>query len=455
MQKTADLNSHRLAPEEYAENFSDLHPPLDAHQASVEADRCYFCHDAPCVTACPTGIDIPSFIQKIATGNLRGSARKILDENIFGAMCARVCPTEVLCEEACVRNSGENKPVAIGLLQRFSTDRLLADGAQIYSHGPASGKHVAIVGAGPAGLACAHRLAVLGHGVTVFEAREKCGGLNEYGIAAYKVTDGIAQREIDYILGVGGIEIKAGKAIGRDFSLADLREDYDAVFLGMGMGGVNQLGLPDEDMEGVLSAVDYITELRQSDDLASLPVGRRIIVVGGGMTAIDIACQTRRLGAEEVTMVYRRGAEQMGASAFERELAQTNGVKIIYWAAPVRITGENGCLKEVEFERTRANGAGSPEGTGEKFVIEADMLFKAIGQEFDAATLEGSAESPELSSRRITVDAGGRTSLEGVWAGGDCVTGGLDLTVAAVQDGKLAAYSIHSYISGEAGANNG
>ncbi len=455
MLKTSDLDSPRLSPEEYSENFSDLHPPLDAHQAAVEADRCYFCHDAPCVTACPTGIDIPSFIQKIATGNLRGSAKKILDENIFGAMCARVCPTEVLCEEACVRNAGENKPVAIGLLQRFSTDHLFADGTQIFTRGPDSGKRVAIVGAGPAGLSCAHRLSMLGHTVTVFEARTKCGGLNEYGIAAYKVTDSIAQREIDYVLGIGGIEINTAQAAGRDFSLADLREKYDAVFLGMGLGGINQLGLQDEDMNNVLSAVDYIAELRQTDDLASLPVGGRVVVVGGGMTAIDIACQSRRLGADEVTLVYRRGAEEMGASAFERDLARSDGVRIIYWAAPVRILSENGALHSVEFEKTRANGAGSPEGTGEKFVIEADMLFKAIGQAFESASLEGSAESPDLEGGRITVDEERQTSLGGVWAGGDCVVGGEDLTVAAVQDGKVAAQSIHRYLSGEAGANNG
>ena len=455
MLKTRDLDSSRLSPEEYAENFSDLHPPLDAHQAAVEADRCYFCHDAPCVTACPTGIDIQSFIHKIATGNLRGSARKILDENIFGAMCARVCPTEVLCEEACVRNTGENKPVAIGLLQRFSTDHLLADGTQIFNRGPDSGKQIAIVGAGPAGLSCAHRLSMLGHTVTVFEARKKCGGLYEYGIAAYKVTGSIAQREIDYVLGIGGIEINTAQTSGRDFSLADLRENYDAVFLGMGLGGINQLGLQDEDMSNVLSAVDYIAELRQTDDLASLPVGQRVVVVGGGMTAIDIACQSRRLGANEVTLVYRRGAEEMGASAFERDLARTDGVKIIYWAAPVRILSEEGILQAVEFEKTRANGAGSPTGTGEKFVIEADMLFKAIGQVFESTLLEGSAESPNLEGGRITVDEERRTSLGGVWAGGDCVVGGQDLTVAAVQDGKVAAHSIHRYLSGETGANNG
>lgn len=444
MQKTAELRSHRLSPEEYAENFADLHPPFDAHQAAVEADRCYFCHDAPCVTACPTGIDIPSFIQKISTGNIRGSARKILDENIFGAMCARVCPTEVLCEEACVRNTGENKPVAIGLLQRFSTDHLFADGTRLYEQGAASGKHVAVVGAGPAGLSCAHRLSVLGHQVTVFDGREKSGGLNEYGIAAYKVTDDIAQREVDYILGVGGIEVKGAQTIGRDFSLTDLREKYDAVFLGLGLGGVNQLGLAEENVSGVIDAVDYIAELRQTDDLASLPIGGRVVVVGGGMTAIDIACQAKRLGAEEVTILYRRGIDEMGASAFERDLAQTGGIKIRYWSMPVGIKSEDGSLQAVEFEETAINGSGALEGTGEKFTLKADMLFKAIGQAFQGGPLGGSL--PDLNNGRIAVNDEGNTSLDGVWAGGDCVAGGEDLTVAAVQDGKIAAISIDRYL---------
>ena len=411
--KTPEIESNRLAPEAYGDNFSDLHPLLSAHQASIEAARCYYCFDAPCIKACPTGIDIPSFIQKISTGNMRGSAHKILEENIFGAMCARVCPTEVLCEQACVRTIGENKPVAIGDLQRFATDPVLDDGTRLFERGPESGKHVAIVGAGPAGLSCAHRLAMLGHRVTVFEARDKPGGLNEYGIAAYKVVDGISQREIDYILDIGGIDIRLGQAVENAHGLDDLRHKHDAVFIGLGLGGVRALGLEGEDLGGVMNAVDYIRDLRQAGDLAALPVGRRIVVLGGGMTAIDIASQTKRLGAEEVTIVYRRGPREMGASTFEQ-----------------------------------GGGASSLEGTGETYEIETDMVFKAIGQQFLPATLDGSSKLIALSGGRIEVDAGRRTSLVDVWAGGDCVDGGEDLTVVAVEDGKIAAHSIDRYLRG-------
>lgn len=447
--KTPEIESNRLSPETYADNFSDLHPLLSAHQASIEAARCYYCFDAPCIKACPTGIDIPSFIQKISTGNMRGSAHKILEENIFGAMCARVCPTEVLCEQACVRTIGENKPVAIGALQRFATDPVLDDGTVLFERGPESGKHVAIVGAGPAGLSCAHRLAMLGHRVTVFEAQDKQGGLNEYGIAAYKVVDDIAQREIDYILGIGGIDIRLREAIESADALAELAKKYDAVFIGLGLGGAKALGLEGDDLDGVMNAVDYIKDLRQAKDLAALPVGQRIVVIGGGMTAIDIASQTKRLGAEEVTIVYRRGPEEMGASTFERDLAQTDGVRIRFWARPQRLIASGEHVSAVEFERTQDGGDGSLEGTGETYEIEADMVFKAIGQQFLPAALDGSSKLIALSGGRIKVDAERRTSLTGIWAGGDCVDGGEDLTVVAVEDGKIAAHSIDRYLGRE------
>ena len=231
----------RLSAEQYAKNFADLHPPLTAHEAFVESDRCYFCYDAPCVTACPTGIDIPMFIRQIHADNASGAATTIFDQNILGGMCARVCPTETLCEQACVRNTGEDKPVRIGELQRVATDHAMTKGAQPYSRSAPTGRKIAVVGAGPAGLSCAHRLAMHGHEVTIFDAREKPGGLNEYGIAAYKTVDEFAQREVDFILSIGGITIETGKALGSDFSLADLRQQYDAVFLGMGLAGVNGL----------------------------------------------------------------------------------------------------------------------------------------------------------------------------------------------------------------------
>jgi glutamate synthase (NADPH/NADH) small chain len=433
----------RLSSEQYAENFDDLHPPLDRHEAVVEADRCYFCYDAPCMQACPTSIDIPLFIRQIATGNPLGSAKTIFDQNILGGMCARVCPTETLCEEVCVREVAEGKPVQIGRLQRYATDIAMARGKQFYTRAAPTGRKVAIVGAGPAGLACAHRLAVNGHDVTIFEAKPKSGGLNEYGIAAYKSTDDFAQAEVDYVTAVGGITIENGKALGRDFALADLTAQYDAVFLGMGLSGVNALRAEGEDAAGVDNAVDFIAALRQADDLSALPVGRRVVVIGGGMTAIDAAVQSKLLGAEEVTICYRRGQEQMNASEFEQDLATANGVIIRHWLQPQRVVAVNGTTVGVELEYTRLED-GRLVGTGETMTIAADQVFKAIGQSFDAAPLNGSGNAIGMEAGRIKVDAEGRTSLEKVWAGGDCVVDAReDLTVAAVAAGRDAAESIH------------
>jgi glutamate synthase (NADPH/NADH) small chain len=445
MSHAPDIASGRLPPEAYERHFGDLHPRLNQREARVAAERCLFCYDAPCVQACPTGIDIPLFIRQIATGNPTGAAKTILDANIMGGMCARVCPTETLCEEVCVREFAEGKPVEIGRLQRFATDALLASGRQLYRQGPATGHRIAVVGAGPAGLACAHKLATLGHEVVVLDAREKAGGLNEYGIAAYKTVNGFAQEEVDYILGVGGIELELGVRLGRDVTLAELRKDHAAVFLGMGLGGVNALGIDEGGLEGVMDAVAYIAALRQATDLATLPVGRRIVVIGGGMTAIDIASQTKRLGAEEVTIVYRRGLERMGASRFEQEVAQTDGVLIRPWLRPRRLIGAGGRLTAVELEYT-AETAGKLVGTGETLILPCDQLFKAIGQAFVPMDLDGSGGLLELEGGRIVVDAQRRTSLEGVWAGGDCVFGGRDLTVAAVEDGKQAALSIDRHL---------
>ncbi len=432
----------RLAPEAYRAGFGDLHPVLAREAALVEANRCYFCHDAPCVEACPTGIDIPQFIRQIATDNVAGSGRTILAANIFGGSCARVCPTEVLCEGACVRQAQEGKPIAIGRLQRYATDPLLEEGRHPFARAPRTGKRVAVVGGGPTGLSCAHRLALLGHEVVIFEARERLGGLNEYGVAEYKVAGHFARTEVDFILGIGGIELRTGQALGRDLALAELRRDFDAVFLGMGLAGVNALECDGEALAGVMNAVDYIAELRQAASFAALPVGRRVVVIGGGNTAIDIAVQTRRLGAEDVTLVYRRGPEAMGATAHEQEFAQINGVKIKHWAKPLRLTGSNGHVAEAVFEYTRME-AGRLSGTGESFALPADMVFKAIGQVFVADPLrDGGKELLQLVAGRIATDGEGRTSLAGVWAGGDCTGRGEDLTVRAVEDGKLAALSI-------------
>ena len=445
MGKTADIRSRRLTDEEIASNFRDMHPPLSRPEALIEADRCYFCFDAPCVTACPTGIDIPGFIQKIRSDNIKGSAHTILKENIMGGMCARVCPTEVLCEEACVRNSHEDKPVNIGLLQRHATDPIIDNDIRLFEPGAATGKKVAVVGGGPAGLSCAHRLATLGHRVVVFNRDKKAGGLNEYGIAAYKSVNNFAQREVAYILSIGGIEVRSGMILGVDFTLPGLREEYDAVFLAFGLGAANRLGIANEDIEGVLNAIDYIAELRQAEDIGNLPVGQRVVVIGGGMTAIDIAVQSKRLGAEVVDIVYRRGPEDMGASQYEQEFAQTSGVTIRHWSAPKRLLVDDR-VAGVEFERTEPGDDGQPRGTGKTWSLNADVVFKAVGQIMAGDVLGDIASSLKQEYGKLVVDDDRRTSLPDVWAGGDCVYGSDDLTVSAVQDGKVAAISIDRFL---------
>jgi glutamate synthase (NADPH/NADH) small chain len=442
----ADIASGRLSAAQIAANFADAHPPLTPHEAVVEADRCYFCHDAPCLEACLTGIDIPGFIRGIATGNLRGAAMKILEQNIFGGSCARVCPTEILCEAACVRMAEEERPVRIGALQRRATDWLMEHDKAPFKRGEPTGKRVAVVGAGPAGLACAHRLALHGHAVTVFEARPKPGGLNEYGIAAYKVADDFAQREVDFILSIGGINIEYDKRLGRDLSVAGLREQFDAVFLGIGLDGVRSLGVDGERLDGVRDAVDFIAELRQADDKSTFAIGRRVVVIGGGNTAIDAATQSRRLGAEDVTIVYRRGPEEMSATKDEQEWAQTNGVRIRHWAAPHALHDAGGKLRAIAFVRTRPDESGRAVSTGEMFTLDADMVLKAVGQVFVQDKLHADA-AIALDGGRIVVDENRATTMQGVYAGGDCVAG-IDLTVAAVQDGKLAAEAINRALRG-------
>jgi glutamate synthase (NADPH/NADH) small chain len=443
---SADIRSGRISADEIRSNFSELHPALTEAQAVQESARCLFCHDAPCVEACPTDIDIPGFIRKIASGNLQGAAITILDENIMGGTCANVCPVEELCEQVCVLNSAEEKPVVIGRLQRHATDHLFASGIQPFEHGPNSDKHIAIVGAGPAGLSCAHRLAILGHNVTVFEARGEPGGLNEYGLAAYKMLDDRAAREVAFILDIGGIKLETGRRLGVDFELDELRQKYDAVFLGMGHNAVNSLGLENEDLEGVHNAIDFIARIRQEDP-SGLPVGRHVVVIGGGNTAIDISVQMKKLGAETVTIVYRRGTEQLSATEYEQEVAQTNGVLIRTHAQPQRILAGEGQLQAVEFAYTEIDKDGRLAATGETFTLPADQLFKAIGQRFEMSSDGIGAGLIETdTSGRIAVNDDCRTNLVDVWAGGDC-TPGVDLTVVAVQDGKIAAHNIDEYLT--------
>ncbi|HDR8998017.1 NAD(P)-dependent oxidoreductase [Burkholderia vietnamiensis] len=431
-----DIAAHRLSSTQLSCEFADIAPLLDPTAAAAAASRCHYCYDAPCVQACPTQIDIPSFIRKIGNGNLKGAAMDILGANPLGGMCARVCPTEILCEGACVRNHQDAQPVAIGALQRHATDWAMATGAVRFTRAPDTGRHVAVVGAGPAGLACAHRLALAGHRVTLFDARAKPGGLNEYGIAAYKTVDDFAQREVEWLLSVGGIALQTGVALGRDVTLDALRERHDAVFVAMGLTGVRTLAIDGEQLSGVMNAVDFIEQVRQADALENVPVGRRVVVIGGGNTAIDAAVQSRKLGAQRVTMVYRRGVDAMSATWAEREFAQTSGVTLVTHAKPVRIAGEGGHVTCVEFESA----------SGERFAIEADMVLKAIGQTLVPAGIDAALLTAD--GTRIAVDAHGRTVLPDVWAGGDCAaTDGIDLTVQAVQDGKRAAAAIDAALA--------
>jgi len=442
---SSDIRAGRLGAGDCALNFADASPRLTPAQALLEAERCLYCFDAPCATACPTAIDVPSFIRRIGDGNLRGAARTILESNPLGGMCARVCPTETLCEQACVRTAQEGRPVAIGRLQRHAVDALMDSARpQIFNRAKPTGRSVAIVGAGPAGLACAHTLARLGHDITVFDARPKAGGLNEYGLAAYKTPGDFAQRELQWLLDIGGIAVRTGWKLDTVAQLEALRKDYSAVFLGLGLASTQTLGVPGESLAGVEDAVDFIARLRQTPDKSQLPIGRRVVVIGGGMTAVDAAVQSRLLGAESVQLVYRRGPQSMPASKEEQHWAQTHGVTIRHWLAPVEVTGANGQASGVAFAR-QALIDGRLQATGETEVIAADMVFKAIGQTLGNPVLAESGLA--LEGGRIRTAEDGATSLGGVWAGGDCRAGGLDLTVEAVAHGKRAAEAIHAHFS--------
>jgi dihydropyrimidine dehydrogenase (NAD+) subunit PreT len=439
--------STKLTPEEYAKNFCDIHPPLDGKMAAIESSRCYFCYDAPCMEACPTHINIPEFIRRIQTGNRLGAAVEILDANILGGTCARVCPVEILCEKACVRSHAEDKPVAIGLLQRYATDLVFEKKLQPFTRGKLTGKKIAVVGAGPAGLSCAHKLSMLGHDVEIFESKPKPGGLNEYGIAAYKMLENFAQKEVELLLSLGGIKIHYEKALGKEITLAKLRKEYDSVFIGTGLHGVNQLKLEGEDLPGVINAVDFISDLRQAKNFGDLRIGKRVVVIGGGNTAIDIAIQAKALGAEDVSLIYRRGHANMSATDYEQELAQTHGVLLKVWAKPVALKGDANGVTHITFEKTKANAKGGIDGTGETFTIDADVVFKAVGQVLVPSVLGEGSELLELANGKIKVSEKLETSLPGVYAGGDCIAHDVDLTVVAVQDGKIAAYAIDTALT--------
>tara|TARA_B100001173_G_scaffold160703_1_gene139061 strand:+ start:291 stop:1634 length:1344 start_codon:yes stop_codon:yes gene_type:complete len=434
---TNGIVANRLPSEQVENNFVDLHPPLSEHEALIASDRCYFCYDAPCVTACPTEIDIPLFIRQIMTGTPQASGKTILTQNILGGMCARVCPTETLCEQACVREISEGKPVEIGRLQRYATDSIMELSHHPFERSAETGLKIAVIGAGPAGLACAHRLAMHGHKVTILDKNNKAGGLNEYGIAAYKSVDNFAQKEIDWLLEIGGIEIKSNCVLNENIFIDELKAEYNAVFLGVGLAGVNELSVPGNDKNNVLDAVKFIENLRQKEDKASIPIGRKIVVIGGGMTAVDAAVQSKLLGADDVSIVYRRERAKMGASKFEQDLATSKGVRIIENASPVEISG-NEAASSIKFAYTKSTN-GVLEIQSEEFELEVDQVFKAIGQNIDS-----SLRDLKLENGKIVIDEEGRTSITGLWAGGDCALGGEDLTVTAVAQGRDAAESINN-----------
>lgn len=426
---------------ERSEALGELLQPLTANEAAVESERCLMCYDAPCTHACPTHIDIPKFIKKIGTGNLRGSARTILEANLLGATCARVCPVQELCEGACVLGA-EHKPIAIGRLQRHAMDFAYRNGAELFATAKATGKKIAVIGAGPAGLSCAGELAKRGHSVTLFEKRELAGGLSTYGIIGLREPMEVALAEVAMIEKLG-VRLETGKELGTDFSLADLQAKFAAVFLSVGLGNVPGLGIPGE--EHILDGLQYIEQSRM--DASKLAVGRSVVVIGAGNTAIDCATIAKRLGATQVTMVYRRTENEMTAYPHEYDFIKREGVGFSFLTQPVCVQTENASVKALECVRMRlgsadASGRPAPQAiAGSEFLIPADQVVKAIGQEKPSL-----ASQLKLKTEKgfIQVNAAFETNLPRVYAGGDCVRArGAASTVMAVQDGKLAARSIH------------
>ena len=442
------ITNNRLTPEQYEQNFADIHPPFETEDAAlVEANRCLFCYDAPCTKSCPTGIDVPKFIKQITTENIKGSAHTIFSSNIMGAGCSKVCPVEKLCEGACVFNLMHETPIHIAKLQRYSTEIAMKEKWQLFQRKPFTGFRVAIVGAGPAGLSCAHTLSRSGVDVTIYEKESKGGGLMTYGIAAYKVTPQFCEDEVNYITAIGGIDIKYNQALGKDISVEQLQKEYDAVFLAFGVGLARQLDIPGEELEGVVDAINFIYELR-TNPYPALAVGNRVAVIGMGMTAIDAATQAKRLGAKEVTLVYRRTQEEMPCTQHELDIAMLDGCNVIWLASPKEIKGADGKVTQLICEIMQlgepdASGRRSPLSTGETTVLEVDMVIKAAGQmPFEQLIMDNGIMN---NKGKISIE-NSTTNIEGVFAGGDAVNGGKEV-VDAVQAGKEGAYSILKYIS--------
>jgi dihydropyrimidine dehydrogenase (NAD+) subunit PreT len=441
------IEKNKLTAEQYEQNFSDIHPPFENKTAAqVDANRCLFCYDAPCTKSCPTSINIPKFIKQISSDNIKGSAHTIFVSNIMGAGCSKVCPVEKLCEGACVYNLLEEEPIPIARLQRYATEKAMEHKWQLFERKPSTGKKVAIIGAGPAGLSCAHVLSREGVDVTIYEKESKGGGLMTYGIAAYKVTPQFCDDEVNYITSIGGIDIKYNHALGKEVSLGDLQKKYDAVYLGLGVGLARQLDIPGEELAGVEDAINFIYTLRDKG-YPAVAVGDKVAVIGMGMTAIDAATQAKRLGAKEVTLVYRRTEAEKPCTDVELDIAKLDGCEIIWLAAPKEIKG-NGKVEQLvcsvmELGAPDNSGRRSPVDTGKTFTLDVDMVIKAAGQvPFEALMNDAGIKNIK---GKITIDSNCATNIKGVFAGGDAVNGGKEV-VDAVQAGKDGARQILKFL---------
>jgi dihydropyrimidine dehydrogenase (NAD+) subunit PreT len=450
------VDGTRLSLDELKEKFTELKPAFTAREAKIEAARCLYCFDAPCIAACPTSIDVPTFIRKIAYDNTLGAAVTILEANLMGATCSRVCPVEELCEGACVLGS-DHKPIEIGRLQRFAMDHIYAKGKQPFPIPAKNGKKVAVVGAGPAGLSCAGELAKLGYEVTVFERNPLPGGLSTYGIVVMREPIRVSLEEVEFIKKMG-VEVKTQTEIGKDIQADALLKDFDAVFIGAGMGKVPDMGIPGEELQGVTEALSFIAETKLAEKdglehLKAIPIGNHVAVIGAGNTAIDAATIAKRLGAERVTIVYRRSDKEMPAYEFEYEFIKNEGVEFRFLTQPVEVIGKDGkvvglrCVK-MQLGQPGADGRRQSEPVpGSEWILECDQVIKAIGQEKPAALVM--AFNLQTEKGYIKIDDTLRTSNPKVFAGGDCIRSkGEAMTVTATQDGKIAAKSIHQMLSG-------